>query len=207
MAELIFKLFLAVICILGISLNIASSKSISQALNIFSYFTIQSNLIVLCISVYGIILKTKRNNGGFIYLLLRSGAVLWILITGLVYHFMLSRVIHATGIWQISIIILHYITPLLAIINWILFEEKGKWKYIFSLYWLAYPVLYLVVSQVRRNIDGFSPYWFLNPVAKYPKGIGSYGNMAIAILILLISFTLLGLVIIKIDKVLKIRVS
>ncbi|HNZ28219.1 MAG TPA: Pr6Pr family membrane protein, partial [Spirochaetota bacterium] len=60
---------------------------------------------------------------------LKSCALLWILITGLVFHFMLSKFHKPEGIFAYSNFILHYASPVGMLLNWLIFEKKGGYKY------------------------------------------------------------------------------
>lgn len=202
-ADIIFKSLFAAISASGLAANIVAAAEPLKALNLLAYFTIQSNLIVLGVILYGLSLRIRNKPEGTFFAAIRNGATLWILVTGLVFHFMLSPLIHATGFWQYAIIVLHYVTPMLVLVNWIVFEEKGKVRYPQTLWWLLYPLFYLVVTEIRPVIDGFYPYWFLNPFKAYPAGIGSWGGVLIAVAVLFTFFGLLGLGLIAIDRKLK----
>jgi hypothetical protein len=124
------------------------------------------------------------------------------MVTGLVYHTLLSRLVHFHGALLYSIIALHYCTPIGMFLNWLLFEEKSRYQWIHSIYWLFYPFIYLIFSLIRGVLDGFYPYWFINPVLSYPEGTGSYGNMLMFAVGLSVLFLILGILMIAIDKLL-----
>jgi hypothetical protein len=131
---------------------------------------------------------------------LKSGALLWILVTGLVFHFMLSHLYHPSGILLFSNIILHYFVPSGMLINWLIFEEKGTFRHKYTFLWIAYPCIFTVLSLIRGRIDGFYPYWFVNPVQEFPQGAGSLFNVMIVVIILSAVFAAAGNLIVFLDK-------
>jgi hypothetical protein len=133
---------------------------------------------------------------------LRLGSTIWILITGLVYHFMLSGASIAAGRLNFSYVALHYVAPIMAVLNWILFEEKGKARLVYAVTWLIYPLAYVGLSLLRLAIDGFYPYWFLNPLKPLPAGTGSAGVMLAIVAGLVAFFGLVGLLIAFLDRLL-----
>lgn len=175
------------------------SKTFFGALNLFSYYTIQSNLLVAVAMVFSITALVKNQADSSLLVIFKSGTVLWILVTGIVYHLLLSRLVHFQGLMAFAVLSLHYFTPLGMVINWLVFEKKGRYRYIFTLYWLSYPLLYLLGSWLRGWLTGFYPYWFINPTQPYPEGAGSMGTMLMIVGGLFLGFYLIGLLIVFMD--------
>jgi hypothetical protein len=195
--HLLFQVILICAAVAGVALQIIFQEGPTFSLNSFSYFTIQSNLIVaaaLSLNIY-----YRANPPGWLAAL-KSGAAIWILVTGLVFHFLLSQFYHPVGILMLSNILLHYIVPAGAQLNWLIFEVKGTYQHKFTFIWIAYPTLYAFISLLRAKIDGFYPYWFLNPTKNYPDGAGSFINVLIAIALLALVFSIIGNLIVLIDR-------
>jgi len=150
------------------------ARDATQALNLLSYYTIQSNLLVVA-ALLAVLVPARRNS--LTEALLRA-STFWIIITGTVFLFLLSSVYRPSGIAGYVNIAHHYATPLAMLVNWALFEEKGKSRSRDALLWLAYPLGFLAFSLLRGRIDGFYPYWFIDPTKAFPKGMGSYGGVA-----------------------------
>jgi hypothetical protein len=197
-----FKTILAFFVVSGLVVLLAISKTPRDSLNLLAYFTIQSNLILLFVVMAGAIRQIRNRPEPPLLRMIRNGSTLWILITGTVYHLLLSKSLTAGGPFLYALVAHHYVTPIMALLNWVLFEEKGKCRYRDAAYWLLYPLLYTVFSEVRALVDGFYPYWFLNPNAPFPKGTGSLAGLALAFAALLAFFVLSGLVIVTADRVL-----
>ena len=195
-----FESLILLLCIIGITILVLDSKTIYDALNMFSYYTIQSNLLVaaaLALSIWG---RVKDREDSLLLVLFKSGTVLWILVTGIVYHLMLSGLWHPGGRTAFANLAVHYCTPLGMFLNWLIFEKKGRYKFIFAFYWLSYPFLYIIGSWLRGWLTGFYPYWFFNPTQPYPDGAGSLGTMLMIVGILSLGFYGIGLLIVFIDK-------
>ena len=195
--HLLFQIILICAAVAGVVLQIVFQEGPNFNLNSLSYFTIQSNLIVavaLSLNIY-----YRTNPPGWLAAL-KSGASIWILVTGLVFHFLLSQVYHPVGILMIANILLHYIVPVGVQLNWLIFEVKGTYRHKYTFLWIAYPTLYAFISLLRAKIDGFYPYWFLNPTKNYPDGAGSFVNVLIVIALLALVFSIIGNLIVVIDR-------
>lgn len=199
-ADVVFKTVLILIIGSGVATSLALAKNAHDFWNTFWYFTFQSNLIVLAVAAYGIYRRLARRPEKRPAALIRNGATLWILITALVYHFLLGGFFRFSGPAAWVSWSLHYISPLMTVLNWLLFEEKGKSRSIDTVYWFIYPLAYAAVAEARYALDRFAPYWFLDPVRPYPQGAGSVWVVLLVIASLLVFFGLLGLLIIGVDR-------
>ena len=86
--HLLFQIILICAALAGVVLEIIFQKGHNSGLNLLSYFTIQSNLIVavaLSLNIY-----YRANPPGWLAAL-KSGAAIWILVTGLVFIFFYPR--------------------------------------------------------------------------------------------------------------------
>lgn len=198
--ELIVKIGLCLVIISGVLTALSTASSFADFINTFFYFTIQSNLILLGVTLASLLRFGQGKKKGEIISVLTNTSLLWILITGLVYHFLLADKALQEGSFGYVSITLHYLSPLLAIANWLFFEEKRESSLLEVLFMLAYPIFYVGISQVRLAIDGFAPYWFLNPTTAPPAGTGSVWQMLAIVAILVLIFSLVGLAIILLER-------
>jgi hypothetical protein len=60
-------------------------------------------------------------------------------------------------------IVLHYIMPVVMVVDWLVLPPKTTLSLQQTAYWLIYPLVYLVYTLVRGAAVGFYPYPFLNP--------------------------------------------
>lgn len=147
-------------------------------------FTIQSNIIVTIIFIIALL---KKNSKSYLLDLLKNSALVYMIIIMATYHFILARGGEYSGTRVITNFTLHYLIPILVFINWIFFEEKRWYSYNTIFFTLAFPLLYGVISLIRGMIDGFYPYFFLNPNIPFPDGVGNHIN----VLLVIVGFTLI----------------
>ena len=137
-----------------------TSQSLGERLiNLFSYFTIQSNLFVLGTSIA---LAVSIRRDGRLWRVLRLDAMLGIIITGLVYDFVLAALVHPTG-WALAATIgFHYISPWATLIGWLIFGPRprmGRRTLMLAFIW---PLAWLALTFARGALTGWWPYPFLD---------------------------------------------
>nr|BFE85917.1 hypothetical protein GCM10020093_085180 [Planobispora longispora] len=90
--------------------------------------------------------------------LLKGAVTLFISITGLVYHFVLMHGANPLGmlpdgrgddVLDLGNLLLHYVTPIMAIVDWLVFDRALRPAWSVPLAWLAYPAFYLVFALTR----------------------------------------------------------
>lgn len=149
--------------------------------NRFSYFTVQSNFIAAITYLIAAIaiLSKKRMGGWFRYL--RGAAVLYMLVTGIVFALLLrgTEVNSNPGQFNWQNFILHEAGPLFIIMWWLLWPSRLPVSSRNSLWWLIFPILWTIYTFIRASAIGWYPYPFLDPaktggergVAIYVAGI------------------------------------
>ncbi|WP_144941776.1 Pr6Pr family membrane protein [Paenibacillus sp. 32O-W] len=163
-------------------------------------FTIHANLfITLTFSVSAVTMLFKRTESKLLDFC-KNASLIYILVGLLTYHFLLSSGGTYTGPRIITNFTLHYLIPVLVLLNWMMFEEKKSYHYKYVVYWLGFPVLYCAVSLIRGLFDGFYPYFFLNPHGTIPAGVGSYTNVTLFIIGFAFIFSIFGFLLIIINK-------
>ncbi|MGH2623105.1 MAG: Pr6Pr family membrane protein [Sphingobacterium sp.] len=157
--------------------------------NRFSFFTVQSNFIAAgtyLLAAISIITNTQLR-GWFRYL--RGGAVLYMMVTGIVYTVLLrdTGVNPNPGHFDWSNFILHQFGPFFIVIWWLLWPSRLAVSSVESLRWLIFPFLWLIYTFVRASFTGWFPYPFLNPdMVGGAYGVSLY-VVGITIFILLLS--------------------
>ncbi len=136
--------------------------------NFFGYFTIQSN-ILLTMTLTLAALHGLRGAGQPRWLDLARGlTTTYIVVVGIVYATLLAPLGVAGGVpvpW--ANFILHVVTPVLAVLDWLLLSDHKRLP--LSKLWLVliYPAAWLVVVLIRGATDGWVPYPFLDPSNGY----------------------------------------
>lgn len=126
----------------------------------FSYFTIQSNLLVAC--CFSSIASGGKLGPFFSRPTLLSATVVYITVVGAIYHVILSNLWHFTGFSSWVNQGLHSLNPLYFILFWAFFVPKAavKWRHVWI--WLIYPLAYAGFILIRGDFSGFYPYPFIN---------------------------------------------
>lgn len=139
------------------------------------YYTNQSNLLVGVFMVYLLFKYQKSGHWTKMDLRLKGGVTVAILLTGLVYHFMLAPQKTAAEFWTIENFLSHYIVPFGTLVDCIVFDKGHCYKWYDPFTWTLLPLVYAIVSvaialitriPIGNNKDGPFPYFFLN-VDKY----------------------------------------
>ena len=158
---------------IGFSLLVAAALAVQvystleqgrNLLNFFSFFTIQSNIIagvVLLIVGAGTLLNVKANRQ---FAFIRGAATLYMVITGIVFALLLAGLaerLQLTVPWVNMV--LHYLIPIVMLVDWLLFPPKFKFSLQHTILWLAFPLVYLAYALIRGSIVNWYPYPFLDP--------------------------------------------
>jgi hypothetical protein len=126
---------------------------------LLSYFTIESNLLVLALSV-SLVLNPARD--GRVWRILQADALLGIIITGLVFATVLAGEVHHHGVGAWVNAGFHYFAPSWALAGWLLFGPRPRMDWA-TLGWLfAWPVLWIIYTFAHGAATGWYPYPFLN---------------------------------------------
>ena len=148
--SIIFKLLVVISLLAGILLNMVHTTSISA---ILSYYTLQSNIVCLIMFLGIMIAIMSKNNyrTNSIYYLLKGGTIMAILITGITYQIALapnnfymdiSYTMRTERYW--ANLLVHVISPILVLLDYVLFDEKGNFKYYYPIIWLFLPLSYVI---------------------------------------------------------------
>ena len=104
---------------------------------LFSYFTIQSNVMCLILMFW----KLRKEPPA----IFRGLATVCITLTFLVYHIMLRpagfTIANMGNLKNISNLFAHYLVPACVWIDYLLFTPKGSMKVYYPLAWICYPLL------------------------------------------------------------------
>lgn len=150
--------------------------------NFFGYFTNISNIVasvILIISGAMLMGNRKPTPQGDA---LRGAAVLYMAITGVVYNTLLVGQELGLLLPWVNVL-LHIIMPIAVIADWLYQPPLSKITSKQALWWLAFPLTYLVYTLIRGAIVGWYPYPFLNPATA-----GGYGGIALYCVGILVAF-------------------
>ena len=204
---ILYKTLVALVGIVGIILQMGVADGRFN-LNVFQYFTIQSSVVVAIYMIFSVVslIKSKQSQTFTKYPVFMGVSLMGISLTMVVAFFLLSHAfsnVSASG--KLSMTLLHEVLPILTIGNYILFEEKGKWKkkdpFLFCIFPLVYVTYALIAAQIGNGIGSLTgskyPYPFLDMDA-----LGVVPVLITCVIISLI-YLLVGLVLYYIDLKLK----
>lgn len=176
----------------------------------FSFFTVWSNifcLVIMCIFIIKDIYNQNCNKPSLIYF--KGMALSAILCAFLVYHFGECRTKYPLleiGIFGLPLTTLlsHYIVPFLFVMDWLLFQPKGQFKWWHIGGWLLFPLIYFIGFICRIFCNSRES--FLQ-VEKYPyffldfETLGIWNFLSYVLLILVI-ITAENVLLVIIDRIL-----
>jgi len=195
-----FRLVTAAITIAGLWLaylygpHNAIPDPLTRNVNFFSFFTIQTNILVALAMLLPAVAPGSWLARFFDSPAVRIAIANYIIIVGVVYHALLAHLWDPEGLNLLSLIILHYGTPVAFVADWLLFNAKGKTRWFATLTALAYPAAYAVWTLARGAVTGWYPYPFIDVVEQgYAVVLANMAGLALA-------FLALGLLLNAIDK-------
>lgn len=135
-------------------------------------------------------------------------ATVSLLVTMLIAHFMLFDAMFRGGELVWHLVILHYVVPLMALLDWAFFDEKGKMPLWGPVVWMSLVLAYLAFAMVYVGVFGGYmgggttgditpyPYTFLDP------GLSGAGGVAAFCSAMFVLFLLLGYLLLALDRLL-----
>ncbi|MDY3208301.1 Pr6Pr family membrane protein [Clostridium baratii] len=167
---------------------------VGRVVRYFSYFTEYSNILVMLwfLNKSFFYERIKFLNKESV----RGALTLYIIVAGIVFFLVLNKAWNQEGIAKLQSYILHGFAPITFILDWIIFDEKGNYKYKDIKLWIVFPIVYLFVALFIGKIIGVYPYPFLdlNKIS-----ILEFLNYLVY---LVIAFIGLALIIVTVDKLL-----
>ena len=140
-------MFQTAFCTLGLLGIIASVGTFNYTWrgDFYVHFTNLSNYLCIGIMLAELVQTVKKNEDSYVdkFPLLKFIGVLSILLTFIVFNFILAGDRDMYLNFQINSVLFHIILPVLYILDWFLFYERGKVKITYPLYSTIFPLLYV----------------------------------------------------------------
>jgi len=181
--------------IAGAVIHVLTGGSIIGWFNSFKSFTMQSNLIVTLWLTLAILWHNKPESLKKISGFLKGAFTVYITITLIFFAILLAPFYQPTGWAAFSNLILHYITPIAFIVDWILTENKTRYSWKYLPYWVfTYPVCYQAFIFIHGAFTGNYIYYFFN--------VNALGILGVVLFVSIIFATgiVLGIVYIAINR-------
>jgi hypothetical protein len=145
--------------------GLASDSLGLRLLRLFSFFTVQSNVLVVIASAT---LALAPERDGRRWRVLRLTSLVAITVTGLVYLVVLRPIVHNEGLGILTDSVFHYVVPLVALVGWLAFGPRPRirahtvrWSLLFPGVWLVYTLLRGPLDRSGRP-GGWYPYPFVD---------------------------------------------
>lgn len=209
---LVFRILAALIAAWGI-VRVANLFTDEPSSYAFLFFTVQSNVLCLVWLVAGAIVTGRdlaaRGPKGISSPSPRAAGyvVMAITTTMLVYTVVLAPMLFdqpgSDGLYSLTDSLVHVITPIVTILDWLLFTQKGTWRWYDPPLWALVPLAYLVFAFAYGAAGGT----FFEGGGRYPYPFMNVeelgvGGVAIWILVLTIVLEIVAFVLVAIDRAL-----
>jgi hypothetical protein len=179
----VLRVALSLLALVALVVGYDRDVHTGDTVNFFFYFTDLANLFGACVLLAGGLAGLRGRRG--VPELVRGAAVLYLVITGLVYWLLLANTITAETIkWQNYIV--HAVMPAAIVLDWLLASPTARLSYGRATRWLAFPLLYLAVSLIRGPIVRWWPYDFLDP--REPGGYGHVTTWSVIVTAVFVVF-------------------
>ena len=161
----------------------------------FAFFSINTSILAgIVLALSGLALLQGKDESERLHTF-RLIATVSMIIVGVVYHALLGdSAVDPRDVgyaWPVlPNLIIHTYAPILIVVDYLLSIKgyKPSWK---KAWWVVvYPLAWLAFSLVRGLLDGWWPYWFINPNSE-----GGVIGMLTYVLIIAAAFIALGFIV------------
>ena len=170
--KILIKAALIIIGVLGIVLTALSTAFMGGA-SVFFFFTVQSNIFIMLMALIFLInevvvLITNKSFINQTILHIKYVATVAITVTFLVFFTMLAPLMGVDYLLSFNNFSLHAIVPILAIVDFFLFDKDIKLTYKSSLLATISPICYVIfvyigaIFKLEYSENLHYPYFFLN---------------------------------------------
>lgn len=159
---------------------------------VLSYFTIQTNLLVATALTTISVLPATKWGRFFSKPPVLTAVAVYICIVGVVYAVALKNIWNPQGLFKVADYLLHTVSPLAYVVFWLVFVSADKLKWQAILRWVIFPLTYLGYALMRGAVIGKYPYPFFD-VAKLGYGRVAINSLIILMLLLMFSALFIGI--------------
>ena len=143
--------------------ELSEINAFQLTLGFLNYFTILTNLLIAISSTISLLAPQSALGRFFSSPNVRSSIASYIVMVALVYNGMMRAGIVRVGVADVfANEIRHVIVPVLYVLFWLFIVPKGILNWRQPLYWLIYPLVYLVWVAIYGGFTGRYPYSFMD---------------------------------------------
>jgi hypothetical protein len=157
----------------------------------FSFFTILTNIGAVLVHA------SLLSSSGYAWLpafagpRMRAGVAVSIALVFIVYATVLARLWQPQGLFLLCDVLLHYVTPVLFVLWWLMAGADGSTRWRDMSWWVFYPLAYLAYALLRAPIAGEVPYPFLDAAKNGWTSVAIWSLAITAIFIVLCAIAVL----------------
>jgi hypothetical protein len=155
-----FRIIAAVIGI--IALGLQGAELTKWTIEFFCFFTILTNCLVALAMALPAIFPGTSLGRFFDRPSVRTAIAGYIIIVAMVYHLVLRTYWNPQGWGKVADVLLHYVTPTLFVLDWLLFVPKGSVPWSAVAKALVFPLIYICWTLWHGAQTGFYPYPFVD---------------------------------------------
>jgi hypothetical protein len=154
-----------------------------SSIRFFSFFTILSNVLAAVALLLPLLAPDTRLGRFLDRPGVRTAITGYIIMVGVVYYVLLRNLSERAG-WPLFFEhMLHYVTPPLFVLDWLLFVDKRELDWRPGLGALVFPALYIAWTLVHGAVSGWYPYPFIDvPDLGYPRALTNMAGLVLAFL-------------------------
>jgi len=163
------------------------------SIRFFSFFTILTNILAAAALLVPLIAPHSAVSSFLARPSVRTGIAGYIIMVGVVYHLLLRGVSAREG-WELTFeLMLHYLTPPLYVLDWLLFVSKRAVGWHVGLDALGLPLAYVGWTMVHGALSGWYPYPFVDvPELGYARVLANIIALILAFLVLEVALVGVG---------------
>jgi hypothetical protein len=182
--------------VLTVNAGDGAAALVRSSVNFFSFFTILTNLLASAALLVPAIAPNSAAGRFLVRPPVRTAIVGYIIVVGVVYYALLHGLGPRQGLSLYLEYVLHYVTPPLFVLDWLLFVPRGETGWNVGFASLGFPAAYLVWTLVHGAAAGWYPYPFVDvSELGYPRVLLNSAGLVLA-------FLVLELVLVAIDRAL-----
>lgn len=180
------RLFFGLLALIAIGRQLAIHVDEGHSVvNFFSYFTNLSNIFAAVVLLRGAFSLIQDRDPTMREDIIRGVSVVCMALVGIVFSVLLRDEDLGSLLPWVNAV-LHYIMPVVIVLEWLYQPLKTKISLRQAAYWLVFPFLYVVYSIIRGAIVGWYAYPFFNPAQS-----GGAGGVALYCLAIFVVFSIL----------------
>lgn len=169
----LIKVLIFVCAILGTVLSAyAGRNSFMGGTYVFMFFTIQSNIGISIICLFGFLLGLKNKSINRIGQIIKFVGTVSITLTGVVFCAVLAPTMGKAA-WGITNVLTHVIVPVLSVADFFIVAKNYEYKKLDSLWVTIPPLFYAIYAGI-----GFVRNWQFSEGINYPYFFLNWGSAA-----------------------------